>query len=487
MPEIFLHNSLTRRRERFVPVDPAHVRLYVCGPTVYDLAHLGNARPVVVFDVLARLLRRLYPRVTYVRNVTDVDDKINARAAESGEPIGAITARTLADYHADMAALGALPPDEEPRATGHIGEMIAIIERLIASGHAYAADGHVLFAVASFPAYGRLSGRSPDELRAGARVEVAPYKRDPGDFVLWKPSTPDLPGWDSPWGRGRPGWHIECSAMSWRYLGESFDIHGGGQDLLFPHHENELAQSLCAFPGSAFARFWLHNGMVLVDGEKMSKSLGNFRTVREVLADWPAEAVRLFLLRAQYRAPVDFTDAAMREARGELDRFYRALERHADAPAREPPELVMDALCDDLNTPLALSRMHGLADAALAGNEDDAKTAAGWLHGSGKLLGLLQQDPAVWFRGSDDAKDVAGIEAAIAARLEARRARDWARADAIRADLAARGVVLEDGPQGTTWRRDVIVPPGPGPIHITGSRPTVSVGPPAPAPSTSQE
>jgi cysteinyl-tRNA synthetase len=290
MPELRFHNSLTRGRESFVPLDPAHVRLYVCGPTVYDLAHIGNARPVVVFDVLARLLRRLFPRVTYVRNITDIDDKINARAAETGEPIAAITARTAADFHADMAALGALPPDIEPRATAHVPEMIELIERLLAGGHGYVAERHVLFSVASDPNYGKLSGRSPDELLAGARVDVAPYKRDAGDFVLWKPSTPDLPGWDSPWGFGRPGWHIECSAMSWRYLGETFDIHGGGQDLIFPHHENELAQSCCAFPGSGFARTWLHNGMLLINGEKMSKSLGNFLTVREVLAHAPGEA-----------------------------------------------------------------------------------------------------------------------------------------------------------------------------------------------------
>ena len=270
MPGLVLHNTLTRRREAFVPLDPQHVRLYVCGPTVYDLAHIGNARGMTVFDVLARLLRHLFPRVTYVRNITDVDDKINARAAESGEGIDAVTARTTARFHADMAALGNLAPDIEPRATEHIAGMITLIERLIAGGHAYAVDGHVLFAVASFDQYGALSGRSPDELLAGARVEVAPYKRDPGDFVLWKPSPLDLPGWDSPWGRGRPGWHIECSAMAWQYLGETFDIHGGGGDLLFPHHENERAQSLCALPGSGFARVWLHNGMLNLNGEKMS-------------------------------------------------------------------------------------------------------------------------------------------------------------------------------------------------------------------------
>ncbi len=445
MPDLRLHNSLTRRREPVVPLDPGNVRLYLCGPTVYDLAHVGNARPVVVFDVLVRLLRRLYPRVTYVRNITDVDDKINARAAESGEPIAAITARTTADFHADVAALAALPPDVEPRATEHIPEMIAIIERLIANGHAYAAEGHVLFSVASDPHYGVLSGRSTDELIAGARIDVAPYKRDAGDFVLWKPSTPDLPGWESPWGRGRPGWHIECSAMSWRYLGETFDIHGGGQDLIFPHHENELAQSCCAFPGSGFARTWLHNGMLLVDGQKMSKSLGNFLTIRDTLARAPGEVVRLLLLRSHYRAELDFSEAGLAEARKDLDRWYRALERRP-AAAGDVPTSVIDALCDDLNTPLAIAELHRLADAAMAG---DAAAASG-LRAAGDLLGLLQQDSAAWFHGGDDASD---IEAAIAERIAARKAKDFARADVIRKDLAARGILLEDGPGGTTWRR----------------------------------
>ncbi len=450
MPELCLHNSLSRRKEVFTPLDPAHVRLYVCGPTVYDLAHLGNARPVVVFDVLARLLRRLYPRLTYVRNVTDVDDKINARAQESGEPIAAITARTLADFHADMAALGALPPDIEPRATAHIDAMIALIERLIASGHAYVAQGHVLFQVARFAEYGRLSGRSPEELLAGARVDVAPYKRDAGDFVLWKPSPPELPGWDSPWGRGRPGWHIECSAMSWRYLGESFDIHGGGADLLFPHHENERAQSCCAFPGSTFARYWMHNGMLKVNGEKMSKSLGNFLTVRDVLAKAPAEAVRLLLLRTHYRAELDFTDQALAEARRELDRFYRALSAHAAvAPAADAPLLVLEALCDDLNTPLAIARLHPLADAAMAGDA----TAAAALRAGGSILGLLGQAPDAWFRQAPEGLAAEAVEARIAERAQARKARDFARADAIRAELEAAGIVLEDKAGGTSWRR----------------------------------
>lgn len=447
MHTLFLHNSLSRRKERFEPLDHQHVRVYVCGPTVYDLAHIGNARTMVVFDVMVRVLRLLFPRVTYVRNITDVDDKINARSQESGEPIAAITARTSADFHADMAALGVLAPDQEPRATQHVVEMIEIIQKLIAAGHAYAADGHVLFSVPSFEAYGRLSGRSPDELLAGARIDVAPYKRDAGDFVLWKPSPPDLPGWDSPWGRGRPGWHIECSAMSWRYLGETFDIHGGGSDLIFPHHENELAQSVCAFPNSHFARYWVHSGMLQSSGEKMSKSLGNFFTIREVLAMAPAEAIRLALIRTHYHGVADFSEASLAEAKRELDRFYRALERYPNIAAADVPDSVMEALCDDLNTPLALSAMHALADRALAGDFD----AACGLRAAGAVIGLLGQEPDAWFRGDD--ADVAAIEAAIADRLAARKARDFARADAIRAEWAARGIAFEDGPKGTTWRR----------------------------------
>jgi cysteinyl-tRNA synthetase len=446
MPELHLHNTMTRRKERFEPADPTNVRMYVCGPTVYDLVHLGNGRAVVVYDVLARLLRLLYPRVTYVRNITDVEDKINARAQETGEPISAITARTTEAFHTDMAALLALPPDQEPRATAHIAEMIMIIQRLIEAGHAYAAEGHVLFAVISDPDYGKLSGHSPDELLAGARIDVAPYKRDAGDFVLWKPSSEDLPGWDSPWGRGRPGWHIECSAMAWKYLGETFDIHGGGSDLIFPHHENEMAQSLCAFPGSRFARYWVHNGMLQLSGEKMAKSVGNFFTVRDILAKAPGEVIRLLLLRTHYRSLLDFSDQGLTEARRELDRFYRALEHAPDAVATDVPAAVMAALCDDLNTPLAISAMHALADAALAGDFD----AASGLRAAGEVLGLLQAEPGAWFHGAGD--DSVAIEAAIAERLAARKARDFARADAIRADLAAQGIVLEDGAGGTTWR-----------------------------------
>jgi cysteinyl-tRNA synthetase len=456
MPNLFFHNSRTRTREPFIPADPGNVRMYVCGPTVYDVPHLGNIRSNVVFDVLARLLRANFPRVTYVRNITDVDDKINARAAENGESIAALTARTAADYAADMAAIGNLPPDLEPRATAHIPEMVTLVEKLIEGGHAYAAEGHVLFAVESFAQYGALSGRSPDDLLAGARVEVAPYKRDPGDFVLWKPSPPELPGWESPWGRGRPGWHIECSAMSWRYLGENFDIHGGGTDLLFPHHENELAQSVCAFPGSHFANVWLHNGMLQVNGEKMSKSLGNFFTLRDLLARAPAEAVRLLLLRTQYRALLDFTEAGLAEARHELDRFYRALERSPADPGAAVPDTVMAALADDLNTPGAIAALRVLADAAMAGDA----TAASGLRAGGALLGILQQDPITWFQGSDGVANLSEhliardeVDAAIAERSAARQSRDFARADEIRKDLAARGIVLEDSASGTTWRR----------------------------------
>ncbi len=449
MTDLVLYNSATRTKQRFRPLDPGNVRLYVCGPTVYDRAHIGNARPVVVFDVLVRLLRKLFPRVTYVRNITDVDDKIMAAARARGESIEQVTERTTRWFHEDMTALGALPPDVEPRATETIAEIISLIQRLIASGHAYEAEGHVLFHVPSFPRYGALSNRSPKEMEAGARVEVAPYKRSPYDFVLWKPSTADQPGWASPWGRGRPGWHIECSAMSWRHLGTDFDIHGGGIDLIFPHHENEIAQSLCAFPGSGFARFWVHNGMLLVNGEKMSKSLGNFVTVAEILGhgDWAGEAFRLLLLKTHYRMPLDYTEAGLTEARRELDRFYRALEHVGEpAPAPEIPQAVYACLLDDLNTPAALAAMHGLADRALAGE----RAAGAELRAAADLLGLLPRSAAAWFRGGIDSAE---IEAAIARRLTARRARDFITADAIRADLAAKGIVLEDTPGGTTWRR----------------------------------
>jgi cysteinyl-tRNA synthetase len=441
-----IHDTLSRGKVDFEPIDPKHVRLYVCGPTVYDYAHIGNARPVVVFDVLVRLLRRLYGRVTYVRNITDVDDKINARARESGEDIRSITERTAEAFHADMAALGAGRPDVEPRATEHIAQMIAMIETLIAKGNAYAAEGHVLFSVPSMPDYGTLSRLDKREIVAGARVDVAPYKKDPSDFVLWKPSDADTPGWESPWGRGRPGWHIECSAMSLEHLGASFDIHGGGQDLIFPHHENEIAQSKCALGHDSFAKYWMHNGYLMSEGEKMSKSLGNFYTVHDLLEEFPGEAIRLVLLQSHYRQPLDFTKAGISEARKTLDRWYRAAA-DAGTAAAEPPDAVVEALCDDLNTPQAVVELH-----RLAANGEGAAFVAG-----ARFLGLLGQDPDAWFKwqppkaagGLDDA----AIEALIAERADARKAKNFKRSDEIRDQLAAEGVVLEDGAGGTTWRR----------------------------------
>lgn len=449
-PPLRLHDTARRRVVAFAPIDPAHVRLYMCGPTVYDVAHIGNMRAFTVPDLLVRVLRHLYPVVTYVRNITDVEDKITARAAAEGVTIGALTARTIAALHADLEAVGNLPPDIEPRVTGHIGEIVALIGRLLAGGTAYEAAGHVLFSVPDFASYGALSGRSVEDLLAGARVEVAPYKRHPSDFVLWKPSDAAQPGWDSPWGRGRPGWHIECSAMCHRHLGTDFDIHLGGEDLIFPHHENERAQSLAAFPGHGFAHLWMHNAMLQVDGQKMSKSLGNFTTVRDVLAHAPGEALRHALLRAHYRSVLNFTADGLAESRRELDRFYRALDR-AGAPQADPsrvPGAVLEPLCDDLNTPEAFAALHRLADRALAG---DGEAAAGLRAGAG-LLGLLGAAPEVWFRGGapDDAD---AIERRIAERLAARARRDFAAADAIRAALAAEGILLEDGPAGTTWRR----------------------------------
>ncbi len=483
MPELQLYNTLTRRKEAFKPLNPLHVGMYVCGPTVYDFAHVGNARPVVVFDVLYRLLKRLYPRVTYVRNITDVDDKIMARAKESGEPISSITARTEQAYHDDMAALNALSPDIEPRATAHIPQMIALCETLIAKGHAYVAEGHVLFNVPSMPDYGALSRLSRDELIAGARVDVAPYKRDPADFVLWKPSTPEQVGWDSPWGRGRPGWHIECSAMAKEYLGVTFDIHGGGLDLRFPHHENEIAQSCCAHDGAPLAKYWLHNGFLSINGEKMSKSLGNFFTVRELLAKYPGEVIRLVLLSAHYRQPLDFTDAGLQQAKQTLDKWYRALAhshlliKNTSTLDNSTKDLLSDMgiehfLCDDLNTPHAIVSIHQQADHLLKlCNETEKMDLASEigvrhskqiiltqyiLQNMTQSLGLLQQDPEAWFKwqpaGQSGLSD-AEIDALIAARLAARQAKNFAEADRIRKQLADNNIVLEDGAQGTSWRR----------------------------------
>ena len=452
MTTLRLHNTLTRGKDAFVPIDPAHIRVYACGPTVYDRIHVGNARPIVVFDVLVRLLRRLYPKVTYVRNITDVDDKIITRAGERGIGIDRLCEDTIACFHDDVAALGALPPDHEPRATEFITDMIAMIQTLIEGGFAYAAEGHVLFSVASMPAYGALSGRSMEDMIAGARVEVAPYKRDPTDFVLWKPSNDDQPGWDNPFSdrRGRPGWHIECSAMAKHYLGETFDIHAGGLDLVFPHHENEIAQSCCAHGTEIMAAYWLHNGYVTMGDEKMSKSLGNILAAHEAIAEHRGETVRTALLAAHYRAPVALTGGALAEARNVLDRLYRAVgDVKAVGDAVDSDFLA--ALADDLNTPAAMARLHELAGEA---NRGDAGAAVA-LKSSAGLLGLLEQTADDWARGGDagDGMDDAVIEAAIEARKQARANRDFAAADAIRDDLAANGIVLEDDADGTVWRR----------------------------------
>ena len=441
---LHLHNTLTRKKENFEPLDAEHIRMYVCGPTVYDLAHVGNARPVVVFDVLYRLLKTIYPKVTYVRNITDVDDKINAKAAETGEDIRTITERTADIFHKDMTALNALDPVFEPRATDHIPEMIDMIKVLLDKKHAYIAEDHVLFSVSSWDGYGKLSGNNWDEIIAGARVEIAPYKQDAADFVLWKPSNDGEHGWDSPWGFGRPGWHLECSAMSNKYLGEEFDIHGGGQDLIFPHHENEIAQSRCSHGTDSMAKVWMHNGYLMAEGEKMSKSLGNFYTVNDLLEEFPGEAIRLALLSTHYRQPMDFTKAGIAEAKRKLDGWYRLLDGAIDEGAL--PEAVLAALSDDMNTPQAIAEMDSLANQARAGDS----AAGSGLKAAANMLGLLQQAPDVWFKGAGDED---AIDILIAQRLDARKNKDFAESDRIRDELMGQGIVLEDGPEGTTWRR----------------------------------
>jgi cysteinyl-tRNA synthetase len=478
-----LFNSLTGRKETFVPADPRRPTLYVCGPTVYNYPHIGNARAAVVFDLLFRLLRRRFGDVLYVRNVTDIDDKIIKAAAERGLSTEAVAAEFTRAYHDDMEALGVLRPSVEPVATGHVPAMLAMIAALIEQGHAYVAEGHVLFHVPSYPDYGRLSRRSRDEMIDGARVEVAPYKRDPADFVLWKPSTPEQPGWDSPFGRGRPGWHIECSAMIEAHLGITIDIHGGGQDLKFPHHENELAQSVCAHRGAPLARFWLHNGFLDIDREKMSKSLGNVLLVRDLLAEAPGEAIRYALLGAHYRKPLDWSDAGLARAKQALDRLYLSL-RDLPGPAEldpqtEPPNGVLAALEDDLNTPQALAKLRALSRQANA-SRDPARRGElkAELLAGGRLLGLLGQDPESWLQRPRTARrsvpslvneqefherritagpeaievDTAEIERLVAARTAARRAKNFVEADRIRDRLVAAGVILEDGPEGTRWR-----------------------------------
>ncbi|MGB6103027.1 MAG: cysteine--tRNA ligase [Pusillimonas sp.] len=463
MPAIHLYNTLTRSKESLRTTSPDHVTMYVCGPTVYNYAHLGNARPAVVFDVLARLLRHVYPHVTYARNFTDVDDKINAAAAAADVPIGAITARYIDAYHEDMHALGVLAPDLAPRVTEHIPAIIDLIRILIARGHAYEAQGHVLFDVASFPEYGRLSGRRPQDMMAGARVEVAPYKRNPLDFVLWKPSTPELPGWDSPWGRGRPGWHIECTAMIGQHLGQTLDIHGGGQDLIFPHHENEIAQGTCAH-GVLYCRTWVHNSFVTVDGQKMSKSLGNVLLVRDLLKLAPGEAIRLALLSSHYRHPLDWTDERLTNACRTLVRFYRALEKTAHIEAAEgvgPDEEVFAALANDINTPAALARLHQLASELERASSDNVRmNLKARLLYSARLLGLLQADAAravADLQGyqalpTSDVIDAAWVEQLIEQRTQARAHNDFARADVLKRQLEDAGITVQDSTEGTTWR-----------------------------------
>jgi cysteinyl-tRNA synthetase len=458
--DLRIYDTLTREKRTFVPLDPANVRMYVCGPTVYDFAHIGNARPVIVFDVLFRLLRHIYGEnhVTYVRNITDVDDKINDRAVRDfpglplNEAIRKVTEKTAAQFASDVAALGSLPPTFEPRATDFVlpradgkVDMVTLIKQLIARGNAYEAGGEVLFDTASMPDYGALSGRKLDEQRPGARVAVDAHKKSPLDFVLWKQSSGDEPGWESPWGRGRPGWHIECSAMSAAYLGEVFDIHGGGIDLIFPHHENELAQSRCAHGAPAMANYWMHNEFVQVEDAKMSKSLGNFVTIRELLADWPGEVLRLNMLRAHYRSPMDWTLKGLEESAKTLDDWYWVA---ADNKG-EPSDAVIEALSDDLNTPQMIASLHGLRNSAATGSERDRNAFAASL----RLLGFLSESAAEWKGRKQQASgvDVKQVDGLIAERTAARARKDFKESDRIRDELAAMGVVIKDSKEGTTW------------------------------------
>jgi len=457
--ELKLYDTLTREKRPFTPIDAARVRMYVCGPTVYDFAHIGNARPVIVFDVLFRLLRHLYgpEHVTYVRNITDVDDKINARAAERGISIRDLTEQTYADFKQDVAALGCLPPTVEPRATEHIDEMKTLIERLVASKHAYVAEEHVLFSVPSMKDYGALSKRPLKEMIAGARVEVAPYKRDPMDFVLWKPSKEDEPAWPSPAGiktPGRPGWHIECSAMSWKHLGETFDIHGGGIDLVFPHHENEIAQSRCVFHTKVMANFWMHNGFLQVEGEKMAKSAGNFVTINDLLGtsnfgkhDWPGSSLRFAMLLTHYRQPIDWTVRGLETAWHVLDDLYRMA---SDTKSDSPSQNMLDALSDDLNTPLAIAELHNIRKRIRQAGEGDAARELGQ---NLNFLGLDRREFFKWLDREDARvlEDVGNIQELIDARNAARKAKNFAESDRIRDELAAMGVVLKDSKDGTTW------------------------------------
>ncbi len=452
-----LYDTMAREKRVFEPADPARVTFYACGPTVYNFAHIGNARAFVVFDLLYRMLRRRYgaEHVVYARNITDIDDKIIKAARETGEPITAITDKYTRLFHDDMEALGALAPVMEPTATGHIAKMIAMIETLIDKGAAYEGDGHVLFAVDNYADYGKLSGAQRDEMIAGARVEVAPYKKDPADFVLWKPSKDDEPGWASPWGRGRPGWHLECSVMIESELGRTIDIHGGGQDLRFPHHENEIAQSACAHDGAPLARYWVHNGFLRMGTDKMSKSLGNVVLAHDLLTDWPGEAIRWALLSAHYRQPLEWTDDILRQAKRQLDRFYRLLEEVELSDNQEAaPDSVVGALEDDLNTPEAFAALHALRDSASQMKGEARAEAIKQLASAGRLMGFFSARPQDWFKGAtSDGPSAEEIDALLVERAEARAAKDFAKSDQIRDDLTAQGVTIEDGPDGATWRR----------------------------------
>ena len=467
--EIVLHNTLSGKKEIFEPANPEHVTIYVCGPTVYNFMHVGNARPAVVFDVLTRLLRTQYPQVTYVSNITDIDDKINAAAAENGEDITTLAERYTLAYKEDISALGVRAPDVVPKATNHIAEIIDMIEILIGKGHAYANEGHVLFHVPSDPEYGSLAKRSLEDMIDGARVEVAGYKKDPKDFVLWKPSTADQPGWESPWGRGRPGWHIECSAMVKKHLGDTIDIHGGGSDLTFPHHENEAAQSRCANDHSTYVRYWLHNGMLNLGTEKMSKSLGNVLTIRALLEKHSSESLRYALLSGQYRSSLTWSDELLAQARASLDGLYQSLRDASseqsitsadfqDMDISEYPKVVVDALSDDLNTPKALAGMHELSNQLRRASDSEARNAAvQQLLAGGSLLGLLIQTPDAYFTqgqpGGPSSMTADAIEALIEQRKAARAGGDYAEADRIRDELLASGIELEDSREGTRWRK----------------------------------
>jgi len=459
MSELRLTNSAGGEKAVFKPTDPEHIRMYVCGPTVYNLVHIGNARPVVVFDTLYRVLQAIYPRVTYARNITDIDDKIIHAARARGIDITVLTEEFTEKFRADMAALNNLAPSIEPQATQHVDAMLDLAHRLIERGHAYESEGHVLFDVTSMEDYGHLSGRQLDDMLAGARVEVASYKRNPGDFVLWKPSSDDEPGWNSDYGRGRPGWHIECSAMIHQHLGDSIDIHGGGRDLIFPHHENERAQSCCGYGGS-FVGTWMHNAYVDMDGEKMSKSLGNVRTVRELLEQYSGETLRFALLSAHYRSPLNFSKSLLDSAQSTLDSFYLALRNAGDVvlPADGDEDCitspVFSALLDDLNTPSAIAELHQLAKALNKAPEDQKPAAKAALLAGGAVLGVLTENPADWLsKGGDEGLSAEAIDALLADRAEARANRDFARADEIRDELSAAGIIIEDSSAGATWRR----------------------------------